>query len=200
MPVEPPVAILIAVAAFGVAAMVTRRTGAYADRKAGRASEDDRAPIGPALDALDRTSVAHAIRERLGISTVTRDERRMAEQRAAAVARVDEIRLAGEAPPRHAGPRRLVVSGAASAVGAASVVRPSGPLGGPIPRPYVAPRSTVSVELLAAGLGLVVVIGIVVGIWPREPGARVLSATGAPAVVSPSPTPSPSPSGELAID
>jgi hypothetical protein len=42
------------------------------------------------------------------------------------------------------------------------------------------PRSTVSVELLAALLGLAVVIGIVIGIWPRENGS-VLSVTGTPA-------------------
>jgi hypothetical protein len=46
------------------------------------------------------------------------------------------------------------------------------------------------VELLAAGLGLAVVIGVVIGIWPRERGG-VLSATGVPAIASPSPSPSP---------
>jgi hypothetical protein len=45
----------------------------------------------------------------------------------------------------------------------------------------------VSVELLAAVLGLAVVIGVVVGIWPRQHGA-VLSATGTPAISAPTPS------------
>jgi hypothetical protein len=52
----------------------------------------------------------------------------------------------------------------------------------------------VSVELLAASLGLAVVVGIVVGIWPREaPAGAVLSATATPSeptLASPSITPS----------
>ena len=54
-------------------------------------------------------------------------------------------------------------------------------------------RSTLSVELLAAALGLAVVILVVVGIWPRETGA-VLSVTGTPAPsagASGTPTPLP---------
>jgi hypothetical protein len=43
--------------------------------------------------------------------------------------------------------------------------------------------------LLAAGLGLAVVVAIVVGIWPRERGG-VAGATGVPAVsTAPSPVP-----------
>ena len=120
-------------------------------------------------------------RSRLGLSTLTREERRLAAQRAAAIAQADEIRQARSGPPRATAPKRLVVAG---------------PSAGHGPVPALPRRSTVSVELLAAGLGLAVLIGIVVGIWPRERGG-VLSVTFVPALSSPSPTPSPTPSTEL---
>jgi hypothetical protein len=83
------------------------------------------------------------------------------------VAQADEIRLARGGAVAHLTPKRLVVAGAAGT----SHDLPT----------FAPPRSTVSVELLAAVLGLAVVIGVVVGIWPRQHGA-VLSATGTPAI------------------
>lgn len=188
MPMEPPVIIAIAVVALFVASTVAQRTGANADQRAGRqrvAQADRRGLIGPVIDMVDRSVAAYSLRSRLGLSTLTREERRVADQQAAAVARAEEIRLARSGPAPHHAPKRLVVAGAA---GIGHGVHGSAP-----------PRSTLSVELLAAGLGLAVVIGVVIGIWPRERGG-VLSATGGPAIASPSPTPSPSPSDSLATD
>lgn len=179
MLIDPLAILVIGVVALFVASTVAQRTGAVADRKAGRAratNADRRGPLGPVVDLLDRSVAAYSLRTRLGVSTLTREERRAADQRAAAVARADEIRHArtGAAAP-HLAPKRLVVAG-------------TGAHGTP---GLVAPRSTLSVELLAAGLGLAVVIGVVIGIWPRERGG-VLSATGIPAIATPSPSPSPS--------
>jgi hypothetical protein len=177
MPIELPVIIVIAVVALVAAATVAQRAGEHADRKAGRPPAPGgprRGPIGALLDLLDESVAAYMVRSRLGRSTLTRPERQTEEQRASAMARADEIRrLKMGAPPPHA-PKRLIVAGSATAQAAAA--------------PPV--RSTLSVELLAAALGLAVVILVVIGIWPRESGA-VLSATGTPApsaVVSPSPS------------
>jgi hypothetical protein len=186
MRIDPPVVIFIAIAALLVASTVAQRTGAYADRKAGRyrvADADRRGPLGPALDVIDRSVAAFSLRSWLGISTLTREERRIIDEQAAA-ARAEAIRQDRGGPPVAMAPKRIVVAGAPVASMA------------PVAR---AARSTVSVELLAAGLGLVVVLGIVVGIWPRDrERAGVLSATGVPAIVSPSPSPSPSVSVEAA--
>ena len=76
----------------------------------------------------------------------------------------------------HVTPKRLVVAGT---VGSRTCLPTFAP-----------PRSTLSVELLAAVLGLAVVVGVVLGIWPRQHGA-VLSATGSPAISSPAPSTSP---------
>ena len=184
MRIDPPIVIFIAIAALLLASTVAQRTGAYADRKAGRyrgADADRRGPFGPALDVIDRSVAAYSLRSWLGLSTLTREERRSIDERAAA-ARTEVMREGLGGPPTAMAPKRIVVAGA--------------------PVPSVAPaappaRSTVSVELLAAGLGLAVVLGIVVGIWPRE-RAGVLSATGVPAVASPSPSPSPTVSVEVA--
>jgi hypothetical protein len=182
MPIDLPIIILIAVVALIVASTVAQRAGAQADRAAGRhrvAHADRRGPLGAVLDVLDQSVAAYTIRSRLGLSTLTRVERRAADQRAAAIAQAEEIRRV-----RVGAPKRLVVAGSTGR--AASVGMPA--------------RSTLSVELLAAGLGLAVVVGIVVGIWPRERGG-VLSATGVPAVsAAPSPvaTPTPSDSSEPA--
>ena len=186
MTMDPPIIIAIAVVALFVASTVAQRTGAHADQRAGRlrvSHADRRGVIGPVLDLVDRSVAAYSLRSRLGRSTLTREERRVAEQRAAAVARAEEIRQA-RGPAPHLVPKRLVVAGAGAGHGIQGVT---------------APRSTLSVELLAAALGLAVVIGIVIGIWPRERGG-VLSATGAPAVASPSPSPSPSPSDAIQVD
>jgi hypothetical protein len=175
MPIDAPVILAIAVVALFVAASVAQRAGEVADSRAGRARvrhADRRGALGPLIDLFDRSVAAYSLRSRLGVSTQTREERRVADQRAAAIARADEIRHArtGIAAP-HLAPKRLVVAG------------PAGP-------GFAPPRSTLSVELLAAGLGLAVVIGVVVGIWPRERGG-VLSATGIPAIATPSASPSP---------
>lgn len=174
MPIELPVIIVVATVALVAAAVVAQRAAEHADLQAGRAPAPGgarRGPIGALLDLLDQSVAAYMIRSRMGLSTLTRPERQAEEQRASAIARADEIRrLRMGAPPAHA-PTRLVVAGSTAQVAAA-------------------PRSTLSVELLAAALGLAVVILVVIGIWPRETGA-VLSATGSPApsaVVSPSPS------------
>lgn len=179
MPIDVPVILVIAVVALFVAASVAQRAGEVADSRAGRARvthADRRGPMGPLLDLFDRSVTAYSLRSRLGVSTLTREERRVADQRAAAIARAEEIRRAraGITAP-HLSPKRLVVAGAGARHGGHGLA---------------APRSTLSVELLAAGLGLAVVIGVVIGIWPRERGG-VLSATGIPAVATPSASPSP---------
>jgi hypothetical protein len=187
---DPPVIIAIAVVALFVASTVAQRTGAHADQRSGRlrvSHADRRGVLGPVMDLIDRSVAVYTLRSRLGRSTLTREEQRVADQRAAAVARAEEIRQA-RGPAPHLAPKRLVVAGAAAG---ASTSHATGAL--------AHPRSTLSVELLAAGLGLAVVIGVVIGIWPRERGG-VLSATGAPAVSSPPPSPSPSPSDTIQVD
>lgn len=175
MPIDLPVVLLIAAVALVVASTVARRAGAHADRAAGRRrvpQADRRGPLGAVVDVLDRSVAVYTVRSRLGMSTLTREERRAADQRAAAIAHAEEIRRV-----RIGAPNRLVVAGSAGQ---------TAPFG-------VHPRSTLSVELLAAGLGLVVIVGIVIGIWPRERGG-VLSATGVPAVsAAPSPVATPTP-------
>ena len=182
---DPPIVLAIAVVALFVASSVAQRTGAHADEKAGRArvsQADRRGVIGPVVDLVDRSVAAYTLRSRLGLSTLTREERRMADRRAAAMLHAEEIRQARSGPAPHIAPARLVVAGAAG----------TGALGGvPGPNTFPARRSTLSVELLAAVLGLAVVVGVVIGIWPRERGA-VLSATGAPSVIARSPSALPS--------
>jgi len=172
MPLDPPVILAIAVTALFVASSVAQRAGAHADERAGRpraTNADRRGPVGAVIDLVDRSVAAYTLRSRLGLSTLTREERRMADERAAAVARADAIRQARSGPAPRLAPTRLVVAGAsATSYGVATAP----------------PRSTLSVELLAAVLGLAVVIGVVIGIWPRPHGG-VLSATGTPAISSP---------------
>jgi hypothetical protein len=181
MPIDPPLILLIAIVALLVASTVAQRAGAHADRVAGRhpiKGADRRGSLGAVLDMLDRSVAAYTIRKRLGRSTMTRAERRAADQRAAAVAQAEEIRRLRSGPPSAVAPKRIVVAGTSAPAGTARIT------GAPSPA-----RSTVSVELLAAGLGLVVVVAIVVGIWPRERGG-VAGATGVPAVsTAPSPVP-----------
>jgi hypothetical protein len=176
MPIELPVIIVIAVVALVTAATVAQRAGEHADRRAGRAHAPGprRGPVGALFDLLDASVAAYLVRSRLGRSTLTRPERQTEEQRASAMAHADEIRQSRMGVPSPHAPKRLVVAGSASSQAAAA--------------PPV--RSTLSVELLAAALGLAVVILVVIGIWPRESGA-VLSATATPApsaLVSPSPS------------
>ena len=175
MPLDPPVILAIAVAALFVASSVAQRTGAHADEQAGVARLEDanrRGPVGAVVDLIDRSVAAYTLRSRLGLSTLTREERHLADQHAAVVARADEIRLARGGPVVHLAPTRLVVAGAAATS--------HGPT-------FARPRSTLSVELVAAVLSFAVVVGVVIGIWPRHHGA-VLSATGTPAISSPAPS------------
>jgi len=182
MPIDLPLVLLIAAVALLVAASVAQRAGAHADRTAGRrrvAHADRRGPLGAVVDLLDRSVAAYTIRRRLGLSTMTRTERRAANERAAAIARAEEIRRVRIGAPPPAAPKRMIVAGTPSARGGLAAATPR--------------RSTLSVELLAAALGLAVVVGIVIGIWPRERGG-VASATGTPAVsAAPSPVPTPTP-------
>ncbi|HET9083878.1 MAG TPA: hypothetical protein VFN41_05685 [Candidatus Limnocylindrales bacterium] len=175
MPLDPPVILAIAVAALFVASSVAQRSGAHAALKAGVKrldNADRRGPVGAVIDVIDRSVAAYTLRSRLGLSTLTREERHLANQHAAVVARAEEIRLARGGPVAHLAPTRLVVAGAASRSHDST---------------FAQPRSTLSVELLAAVLGFAVVVGVVIGIWPRQHGA-VLSATGTPAISSPMPS------------
>jgi hypothetical protein len=180
MPIDLPVVLIIAVAALFVAATVAQRSGEHADLKAGRrrpVGAHRSGPIGAVLDVLDQSVLAYVLRDRFGRSTLTRPERHAEDERAAQVAHADEIRLMRTGVPAPHAPKRLVVAGSAPAH-AGSAMFPT--------------RSTVSVELLAALLGLAVVIGIVIGIWPRENGS-VLSVTGTPAAsIDPEPAAAPS--------
>jgi hypothetical protein len=167
MPIDVPVILIIAAVALLVAATVAQRSGEHADLKAGRrrpVGAHRTGPIGAVLDVLDQSVAAYMIRDRLRRSTLTRPERHAEDEQAAAIAKANEIRLMRTGVPAPAAPKRIVVSGSAPAH-AGSTMFPG--------------RSTVSVELLAALLGLAVVIGIVIGIWPRESGG-VLSVTGTP--------------------
>lgn len=187
MPIDLPVILLIAVVALFVASTVAQRAGAHADRVAGRrpvADADRRGSFGAVVDMLDRSVAAYTLRSRLGLSTLTRSERRVEAQRAAAIAQAEEIRRLRSGPPSPITPKRIVVAGTGSrGVGA---------------RGRLPSRSTVSVELIAAGLGLAVVIGIVIGIWPRERG-EVAGTTGVPAITS-APSSVPSPTGSASPD
>ena len=187
MPIDPPVVLLVAVVALFVASTVAQRAGAHADRVAGRrpvAGADRRGSIGAVVDLLDRSVAAYTIRSRLGLSTLTRSERRAEAQRAAAIAQAEEIRRLRSGPPSPIAPKRIVVAGTGSRGDGARARLPA--------------RSTVSVELMAAGLGLAVVIGIVIGIWPRERG-EVAGTTGVPAITS-APSSVPPPTGSASPD
>jgi hypothetical protein len=167
MSIDAPVIILIAIAAIVVAATAAQRAATNADLKAGRASATDAprpGPLGPFLDALDESVAASTVRSWLGMSTLTRRERRAEDARRAMLAEEELRRQRGGVPVAH-GPKRLVVAGPASA--GAALATPA--------------RSTLSVELLAATLGLAVVALVVVGIWPRESSGAVLSVTATPA-------------------
>jgi hypothetical protein len=184
MAIDPLLILLVALVAIVVAATAARRSAEHADRLAGRRPVPARrGPLGAVVDLLDESLVVYGIRQRLGLSTRNRVERRTDEARAALITRADEIRQhrTGASPVR---PTHLVVAGRAD------VARPSAAGRGP-----AKPSSTLPLELLAAVFGFVVVVGIVVAIWPRGDGS-VLSATGtpAPSIVSASPPPSPSPS------
>ncbi len=179
MPIDVPVIMLIAIAAVVVAAVAAQRAVEHAELTSGRPSDPDGrrpGPLGPFLDALDESVAAATVRSWFGASTLTRRERAEAE-RVAAIARADEARRRRPGVPEAHGPKRLVVAGAGAPV---AVVTPA--------------RSTLSVELLAATLGLAVVVLVVVGIWPRESSGAVLSVTATPAPThdaSASPSPAP---------
>ena len=179
MVIELPVVLVIATAALLVALIVAQRAGAHAERTAGRrpvTHETGRGRLVSLVDRLDASSLAAALRTRLGRSTVTRAESRAARLRAALETRMTG--LGGDVVPQPIRPARLVVAG--------------GPRQ-PVREPAVVPRSAPSVELLAGALGVMVIAAVLIGIWPRETGG-VLSATGTP---SPTPTLSPSPSPEV---
>lgn len=176
MPLDPPVILAIAVAALFIASSVAQRTGAHADEKAGVTRLEDadrRGPLGAVVDLVDRSVAAYTLRSRLGLSTLTREQRQLADRHAAVVARADAMRLARGGPVAHLAPARLVVAGAPASTHVGATVARS--------------RSTLSVELLAALLSLAVVVGVVIGIWPRQQGA-VLSATGTPSIASSTPS------------
>lgn len=182
MPIDLPIVLVVALLALFVASTVAQRAGAHADRIAGRrriVDADRRGPIGAVVDLLDRSVAVYTIRSRLGLSTLTRPERRAEAQRAAAIAQAEEIRRLRSGPPSPIAPKRIVVAGSGARHGRPGARLPA--------------RSTVSVELMAAGLGLAVVIGIVIGIWPRERG-EVAGTTGAPATMA-APSAVPSASG-----
>lgn len=192
MAIDLPVGLLIAAVALLVASTVAQRAGERADERTGLRSAARAAaggPFRPLVALVDESVAAYALRSRLGRPTSTRAERHAARERAAAEARAEEIRRMRGGAPSASPPVRLVVAGSPPAQ------RQSARRG---PRPARATsRSTVSVELLAAGLGLAVVIGIVIGIWPREEATgAVLSATATPAE-APATSPSNTPSTEL---
>jgi hypothetical protein len=186
MAVDLPVVVLIALAALFVASSASQRAAAHADRVAGRrpvANAARRGPVGALIDLVDQSVAAYSIRRRLGLSTRTRSERRADEARAALVARADEIRQMRTSGAPAIRPAHLVVAGRAG--------EPARPQRG---------SSTLPLELVAAAVGLVLVVGLVVAIAPRGSGG-VLSATGVPAPtapVIPTPTPKPTPSPEPA--
>jgi hypothetical protein len=194
MPLELPVLVIVAFVALAVAAAAARRTGDHADRVAGRRKvdrADRRGALGPAVDLVDRSLALYTIRARLGRPTTTRAERRAMEERAATMAQADVIRQMRTGPPRPIRPAHLVVAGRAHGSDEAALR--------PIDEPPVVlrRRSTLPGELLAAAIGLGVVVGIVVAIWPNQPSSAVLSATGTPAFDAPAAAPLPGGSGPI---
>lgn len=190
----------IALVALIVGSSTARRAGEHADRRAGPRSTSQksrRGPLGATADLVDSSVAMYAARSRLGWSTTTRAERRAEVDRAVAVAqavaqaeaiRRQRIGLSPAKPPTY-----LVVSGSASSRQTGAVSRHTAGARRPsIPAIADGQRAstTLRIELAAAALALVVVVGIVVAVWPREQGA-VLSATGAPTVPSSPPTPIP---------
>jgi hypothetical protein len=182
---------LIALVALFVAASASRRAAEHADRLAGRhtvAGAARRGPVGALVDLVDQSVAAYSIRQHLGLSTKTRAERRAGEARAALVARADEIRRMRTGAARPIRPTHLVVAGRAG-----HSVEP-GPPGSPrLGSP------TLPFELVAAVVGVVLVVGLVVVLAPRGGSGGVLSATGMPSSTAPAiptPTPSATPSSE----
>ena len=175
MTLDPPVLLLIAVAAILVAALVARRSGEHADQIAGRrpvAQAARRGPFGAVADLLDQSVAAYGLRQRFGVSTRTRAERSSDAARLALEARAEEIRQhrTGAPPAR---PTHLVVAGRADAAAHERRER------------YAAtsrPTSTLPLELVTAVFAFVVVVGLVIAIWPRGTSGGVLSATGVPNV------------------
>jgi hypothetical protein len=184
MPVDPRVILLIALVALVVAAIVARRAGEHADRAAGRrqvAQVARRGPLGAVVDLVDQSVAAHVLRQRLGLSTRTRAERRVEAARAAQIAHAEEIRQQRTGGPPPAQPTHLVVAGRAGHAGQAALALPHG-------------RSpTLTYELVVAAIGFLVVVGIVIAIAPSGTGT-VLSATGPPGTSGdPRPNPTASP-------
>ena len=95
---------------------VAQRTGAYADRKAGRYAWRGRAigrgPLGPVLDVLDQSVAAYSLRSWLRLSTLTRAERRAEDERAAACEGGRDPRRPADGRPAPIAPKRIVVAGA----------------------------------------------------------------------------------------
>jgi hypothetical protein len=194
MAIDLPVVLLIAIAALFVGSSAARRAAEHADHVAGRRPVTDaarRGPLGALLDLIDESVAAYTVRSRLGLSTTTRSERRADAARAALVARADEIRQlrAGGATPVR--PAHLVVAGRPP--------RPSEPVAATSVSPPRRGSRTLPFELVAAAVGLVLVVGLVVAIAPRGSSGGVLSATGVPGSTAPAihtPTPSATPSPE----
>ena len=184
MPVDPRVILLIALVALVVAAIVARRAGEHADRAAGRrqvAEVARRGPLGAVVALVDQSVAAYVLRQRLGLSTRTRAERRVEAARAAQIAHAEEIRQHRTGGPPPAQPTHLVVAGRVGQAGQAAQALPHG-------------RSpTLTYELVVAAIGFLVVVGIVIAIAPSGTGT-VLSATGLPGTSGdPRPTPTASP-------
>ena len=184
MAIDPPVVVLIALVALFVASSASRRAGEHADRVAGRRPVADaarRGPFGALVDLVDQSVAAYSVRRRLGLSTMTRAERRADAARAAQVAQADEIRRIRTGAAPLVRPTHLVVAGRA---GRSEEPAPAGASRGSPTLPF---------ELVAAAVGLVLVVGLVVVLAPRGSSGGVLSATGVPASTAPAiPTPTPS--------
>ena len=192
MAIDLPVVLLIAVAALFVGSSAARRATEHADQVAGRRPVADaarRGPIGALVDLIDQSVAAYSVRSRLGLSTKTRSDRRADAARAALVARADEIRQMRTGAVTPVRPAHLVVAGRPVPQGAPVVTTPPAGRG----------SRTLPFELVAAAVGLMLVVGLVVAIAPRGGSGGVLSATGVPASTAPAfptPTPSATPSSE----
>jgi hypothetical protein len=198
MPVDPRVILLIALVALLVAAIVARRAGEHADRAAGRrpvAHVARRGPLGAVVDLVDQSVAAYVLRQRLGLSTRTRAERRVDAARAAQIAHAEEIRQHRTGGPPPAQPTHLVVAGHAGPVGQTGHVGQTGQAVQALP---MRRSSTLTYELVVAAIAFLAVVGIVIAIAPGGTGT-VLSATGMPGTSGdprPTPTASPTPPQE----
>ena len=202
---EPPVLLLIALAAVGTALAAYRRTDARVDERGPgeRATHAHRpSPLAAFVDLVDASIGMHLVREALGRPTSTRAERRAERARQALAAADDLERRRAAGVPAVVAPTRLVVAGtAASHSGSDLPDRQAHPVKTQAVGGTWTSRRPVSREGAFVAMALLVVGLAAFALWPRVDGG-VLSTTGTPAPSSlppPSQAPVPSESPTMSV-